>query len=168
MDGGLYLCIMDSRQSEAAYCAQLKQQTKALFDATGPIKCPYFKSELVHFTSDGFHHFQYNTSGSERSKKAQIRRYKSFRFAPYILQRAGTLQEHRRYSGAIGRPKGDGFRIVKEIEDWCFSALLPAGPGKDVCIKVVVRRIGDGKLNFCSVMPHSTGKYLSQTGGGVD
>src|SRR5580698_7396133 len=100
--------LQTNSESEARYCAQLKAQTKALYDATEPVLCPYFNAK-IGFNSDGFHHFQYNTSGSERSKKAQIRRYKSFRFAPYILQRTGTVQQHRRYFGPVGRPKGDGF-----------------------------------------------------------
>jgi len=150
----------NNSQTEAQYCAQLKAQTKALYDATGDVFCPYFNAK-VGFNSDGFHHFQYNTSGSERSKKAQIRRYKTFRFAPYVLKRAGTVQQHRRYYGPVGRPKGDGFRPAKIIEDWCFLALVSAGPNKDIEIKVVVRKIGDGNLNFCSVMPFKAPNYLA-------
>ena len=147
-------------RSEAEYCAALKAQTKALYDSTKSVLCPYFDVE-VGFNSYGFHHMQYMTSGAERSKKAQIRRYKSFNFAPYILKRAGTVQQHRRYYGPIGRPKGDGFRETKIIEDWCFMSLVKAGIGTDICIKVVVRRIGDGPLNFSSVMPSKAPDYLA-------
>ncbi len=147
-------------QSESEYCAQLKAQTKALFETTKSIKCPYFDSE-VKFTSDGFHHFQYNTSGSERSKKNQIRRYKTFPLAPYILKRAGTVQQHRRYYGPTGRPKGDGLRAAKVTEDWCFVGLVKAGPDKDIEVKVIVRKIGDGELAFFSVMPFRAPDYLA-------
>jgi hypothetical protein len=146
--------------TENEYCAQLKAQTKALYESTKPIRCPYFNGE-VNFNSDGFHHLQYNSSGAERSKKAQIRRYKTFPLAPYVVKRARTVQQHRKYSGPIGRPKGDGFRVVKTIEDWCFVALLPSTPGKDIELKVVVRKIGDGPLHFWSVMPFSAPNYLA-------
>ncbi len=149
----------DSR-SEAEYCSDLKAQTKAAYESTKSVICPYFNAE-VGFNADGFHHMQYMTSGAERSKKAQIRRYKSFRFAPYILKRAGTVQQHRRYYGPVGRPKGDGYRETKIIEDWCFVSLVKAGVGTDICIKVVVRRIGDGSLHFLSVMPSKAPDYLS-------
>lgn len=147
-------------QTENEYCAQLKAQTKALYDSTKSVLCPYFNQE-VGFNSDGFHHFQYNTSGAERKKKAQIRRYKTFRFAPYVLIKAGTVQQHRRYYGPVGRAKGDGLRAAKIIEDWCFVALVSASPGTDIEIKVVVRKIGEGPLNFCSVMPFSAPNYLA-------
>lgn len=153
--------MLTPAESEAEYCAQLKAQTKALFDTTKSVHCPYFDGE-IKFTSDGFHHFQYNTSGSERTKKNQIRRFKSFRFAPYILKRAGTVQQHRRYFGVIGRPKGDGFRATKIIEDWCFTALLKSAPDKDIDIKVVVRKIGDGELHFFSVMPFLAPNHLAK------
>lgn len=146
--------------SENEYCAQLKAQTKALYDSTKGVLCPYFNKEVT-FNSDGFHHFQYNTAGSERSKKAQIRRYKTFPFAPYVILRAGTVQQHRKYYGPIGRPKSDGFRATKIIEDWCFVALVPSNPGTDIELKVVIRKIGDGPLHFCSVMPFKTPDYLS-------
>ena len=38
--------------------------------------------------------------------------------------------------------------------------MLKAEPGKDVCIKVVVRRVGDGPLHFFSVMPFNAPNYL--------
>lgn len=147
-------------QTENEYCAQLKAQTKALYDSTQSVLCPYFSTE-VGFNADGFHHFQYNTAGAERSKKAQIRRYKTYRFAPYVLSRAGTLQQHRRYFGPVGRPKGDGYRATKVIEDWCFIALVSSSPGKDIELKVVVRKIGDGSLKFCSIMPFKAPDYLT-------
>jgi hypothetical protein len=150
---------MNVSKSESEYCAQLKEQTKALYDSTKSVFCPYFDAEVA-FNSDGFHHFQYNTSGSERNKKNQIRRYKTFPLAPYILKRAGTVQQHRRYYGPTGRPKGDGLRPAKVIEDWCFIGLVQAGPGKDIEVKVIVRKIGDGKLHFFSVMPFKAPDYL--------
>lgn len=150
----------NNSRSEAEYCAALKVQTKAMYDSTEAVFCPYFNGE-VGFNSDGFHHMQYMTSGAERSKKAQIRRYKSFKFAPYILKKAGTVQQHRRYYGPVGRPKGDGFRATKIIEDWCFMALVKAGLSMDICIKVVVRRIGDGPLHFWSVMPFRAPDFLA-------
>jgi hypothetical protein len=153
--------INTESDAEAKYCAQLKEQVKAQYDSIKSILCPYFGAE-VNFNSDGFHHFQYNTSGSERRKKDQVRRYKSFPFAPYVLKRAGTLQQHRRYFGPVGRKKGDGFRATKMIEDWCFVALLPIEPGKDICIKVVVRKIGNGPLHFYSVMPFKAPDYMAE------
>jgi len=146
--------------TEAEYCAQLKVQTKASYDAIKLVRCPYFGEEIV-FTSEGFHHLQYDTSGTERLKKDQIRRYKSFVFAPVIIKKAGTLQQHRKYVGPIGRKKGDGFRVVKTIENWCFVALLPIKPGKDICVKVVIRRVGDGPKHFYSVMPFRGPDYLA-------
>ena len=43
--------------TENQYCAQLKAQTKVLYDSIKKVSCPYFNKE-VDFNSDGFHHFQ--------------------------------------------------------------------------------------------------------------
>lgn len=135
--------------TENEYCAQLKAETKVLYDEAPEIYSPYFK-DTIRFTAEGFHHLQYDSLGHPRSNKAQIRRYKSFIFAPYILQLAGTIQQQRIYKNKEGR----------EIIDSCFIALLPSTPGKNIEVKVIVRKIGNGSLNFCSVMPFKIPDYL--------
>ena len=73
--------------TENQYCAQLKAQTKVLYDSIKEVLCPYFNKKFV--------------------------------------------------------------------------ALVSAGPGVDIELKVVVRKIGDGPLHFCSIMPFKAPDYLA-------
>lgn len=128
--------------TENEYCAKLKAQTKKLYDSKPEIFCPYF-SQSIKFTSSGFYHLQYKSSRTERTIKAQIRRYKTFPFAHYILMKATTVQQYRKYFDLKNQ----------QIQDWCFVAILPAGPNVDIQVKVIVRKIDNGALNYLSVMP---------------
>src|SRR3989344_2529479 len=94
-----------------------------------------------------------NTLGSERPKFAQLNRYRLFPLAPILIGKAGTIQQHRKTFGPIGRKRKDGFRITKIIEDWCIIAVIPYHE-KDLTIKVILRKIGDGNINFLSVLPY--------------
>ncbi len=140
------------------YCKKLKEKTKVLYEKTPSIHNPYLE-QMIDFNSDGFHHFQYNTLGSERNKRAQIDRYRLFPLAPTIIKKAGIVQQHRKTVGAIGRKRHDGFRLTKVIEDWCFISLMPFG-NKEIMIKTVLRKIGDGNVNFLSIMPYKAPNYL--------
>jgi hypothetical protein len=144
----LQMALWAPMQTESEYCARLKAQTKALYGAVISVFCPYF-NEAVIFSSEGFHHLQYDSSGSERTKKAQIRRYKAFPLAPFVLSQAGTVQQYR-----------TDIRAMKHIRDWCFVALVTSTPGHFIELKIIVRKIGSGRLKFCSVMPFKAPNYL--------
>ena len=151
---------MRDQLTDNEYCEILKERIRAIYEATDPVYCPYFEQK-VNFNADGFHHFRYNTLGAERHKRVQIVRYKLFSLAPLMIRKAGTVQQHRRAVGAIGRKHKDGMRPTKLIEDWCFSALM-LFHGREITVKVVIRKIGDGNLNFFSIMPHRAPDYLRE------
>lgn len=150
---------MIEQLSEIEHCEMLKEKTRVLYEATESMYCPYF-GEKVNFNSDGFHHFRYNSLGSERNKRVQIARYKLFPLASSVIRKAGTIQQHRKTMGVVGRKRRDGMHTTKIIEDWCFVALLPF-KSREAIVRVVVRKIGDGNLNFLSIMPDRSPNYFA-------
>lgn len=148
------------RLSDEEYCKVQKEKTKLIYDNTPSVLCPYLK-ENVNFNSDGFHHFQYNTLGAERPKRVQTFRYKLFPLAPILIGKAGTIQQHRKTFGPVGRKKRDGFTAMKHIEDWCIIAVVPFRDS-DLTIKIILRRIGDGNINFLSILPYKAPNYLNE------
>lgn len=53
---------------------------------------------------------------------------------------------------AFGTAGRDGFKKMKHVEYWAFHDIV--GEKRRFLIRVIVRRVGDGKLHFWSVMPH--------------
>lgn len=75
-----------------------------------------------------------------------------------IIRIASTLQEYRKGIEKFGSVGRDGFFKTKNVEYWGFHAII----GKDYLRKIVVvlKRVGDGKIIFWSVMPHK--KFSNQ------
>lgn len=126
-------------------------ETESFYKNIGAVHCPYFKKSVI-FSSDGFHHLRYKTSGSEREKQAQLYKFTLLQGAKTIIEHSGTLQQYRKQWGALGRKKkSDGSREMKEMEYFSFEGIL--GTGENMTrIKTVVRRVGTGEPHFWSVM----------------
>jgi len=69
-----------------------------------------------------------------------------------ILRDTGTLQEYRVRLEKVGTAGKDGLHKTKSVEYWGFHDIRVLGEMK-ILIRVIVRRIGDGKFHFWSVMP---------------
>ena len=69
-----------------------------------------------------------------------------------ILKAAGTLQEYRVRLEKVGDAGKDGLHKTKNVEYWGFHDIKGDGAAK-ILLRVIVRRIGDGKFHFWSVMP---------------
>lgn len=68
-----------------------------------------------------------------------------------ILNRTGTVQEYRNTLEKWGESGKDGFSKTKKVEYWGFHDIV--GDDVKILIRVIVRKMGDGKLHFWSVMP---------------
>ncbi|MFC1730772.1 hypothetical protein ACFL6I_10610 [candidate division KSB1 bacterium] len=123
-----------------------------LFKGIEKVSCPFF-SKNVTFSSDGFHHLQFNEVGSERDKNVQILKFSLINSAKIIIEKSGTIQEYRKQWGAVGRKKAkDGSRKMKEMQYWGFVAITGNGDSQ-IRVKVIVRQVGNGEPHFWSVMP---------------
>ena len=123
---------------------------KAIYDSTKAIACPYFKSE-ISLTSEGFSHLLYRSDTAPRNVREQNLKVRLLKKALQILRVTNTVQEYRSSIEKFGSPAKDGFSKTKIVQYWAFNDLV-FGTEHKYLIRVVVRKVGDGKLHFWSVM----------------
>lgn len=128
----------------------LVKNSRELYDSTPEIHCPYFKSS-VSLTSDGFNHLLHKPNRQPRNIKEQRLKLRLLKSALHILRNSGTVQEYRTTLEKWGSPREDGFSKTKKVEYWGFHNIVGENPM--ILIRLIVRKIGDGKLHFWSVMP---------------
>ncbi len=129
---------------------QKKQRAKDLYKSQKQICNPYLDCNIT-FNSDGFHHLQFSAR-RERKKEEQLLKFNLLPLAINTIKKAGTLQEYRKQLITIGKKGKDGFFKTKEVEYWGFSSIYLK---TQIKIRVILKRIGDGKITFWSVMPDS-------------
>ena len=103
---------------------------KKYFDI-GQIACPAFPNEMIRFDERGFNHLIMK-NGKYRSKADQLRRLEQIHIIPNILYSHATF---------------DMYKKVAEVSYWAFIQKTEMK-----MIKVIVRKILNGKLHFYSVM----------------
>ncbi|MDD4996219.1 MAG: hypothetical protein PHW15_01975 [Patescibacteria group bacterium] len=127
------------------------RKSKEIFSKNKEIYCPYFDCKVT-FNSDGFHHLRYSAR-RERDKNEQIFKFSFLPAAIKIIQKSGTVQEYRKDFIPIKEKKNKSELVINKIREyWGFIAIV----GKEenmIRIKVVIRRVGDGKIIFWSIMP---------------
>jgi hypothetical protein len=134
-----------------SYYDRLRDEMKDIFNKTPEIRCPFF-NQSVFLNADGFHHLRYSAR-RERTKPEQILKLSLVPLALEVIKRSGTVQEYRRIWQPIGKSSGhDDMRPAKEVEYWGLVAIIGPRPTK---IRVILRRVGDGKIVFWSVMRYS-------------
>ena len=130
---------------------EIVREAKTSYDAHQTIHCPYF-NESVTLNADGFNHLTHKSNRQPRNVNEQKLKLRLLKKALRIIRKAGTLQEYRRSMEGFGKSGKDGFTKMKQVEYWAFHDIVREK--KQFLIRVIVRRIGDGKLHFWSVMPH--------------
>lgn len=129
--------------------SKLKEKTRLIFQNKPSVFCPYFNQEVT-FNSDGFHHLQFS-SRRERNKNEQILKFSLVPLAVNIIKKSGTIQEYRKGLCPVGKKsEKDGLTLMKMVEYWGLVAITG---NNSIKIRVILRRIGDGKIIFWSVMP---------------
>lgn len=127
------------------------EKAKAVYPLQGQIRCPYFKDNII-LTSDGFNHLQYKGNRMLRNVDEQILKLTLLPKAIEVIKNAGTLQEYRSMAEKIGKKGKDGFYKTKNVEYWGFHAIMGSEYSKKIV--VILKRVGNGKIIFWSVMPH--------------
>ena len=140
------------------YFHERKEKVKNLYNSYNKIHNPFLKCDII-FNSDGFHHLQFSAR-RERNKKEQLLKFNLLPLAFEVINKSGTLQEYRRGLIADGK-KGvrDGLTLTKIVEYWGFVAIVGQ---KQVKIRAVVKKVGNGNVIFWSVMPYSKLKNNAQ------
>ena len=136
---------IDERVKDYIEIRATAQKLYASFDKK---YCPALGGE-VHFTSEGFNHLVYARARKERDKKTQILRFDMLQRAKFILETSTTYQEYEEnieYRKVSRHGKFVGMNMVTKY--WGFVAIV-----KNFRVKVVVRQVGNGKVEFQSVIP---------------
>jgi len=105
--------------------------------------------DYIFFNSEGFNHLRFRTDGSPRKESEQIYKLRLLSLVIPAIKMATTVEKYERRLAPIGRKKKNGLRVMKEIEYWAILAVVGR---QRVKIKVILRRIGTGKIHFWSVM----------------
>lgn len=130
---------------------EIMREAKAIYEKQETMHCPYFEGPVT-LNADGFVHLTYKPNRQPRNVNEQKLKLRLLKKALRIIRKAGTVQEYRRGVEKFGYPGPDGFTKMKQIEYWAFHDIV--GEKKRFLLRVIVRRIGDGKPHFWSVMPH--------------
>jgi len=94
----------------------------------------------------GFTHLRFKTDNTPRNPKEAMYKMGLLPLVPTVIKNANRVDRYEKRMAPIG---GTRQRVIKEIEYWSLVAIV----GKQkVKIKVIVRKIGNGKLHFWSVM----------------
>ena len=129
----------------------LMTKSKEIYTKKPEIWCPYFSTK-INLTADGFNHLLYKSNRQPRNVNEQILKLSLVKKAIEVIGKTGTLQEYRDAMEKTGKQSNDGFYKMSRVQYWGFHAIL--GIDKMIKIVVVIKKTGDGKLIFWSVLPH--------------
>lgn len=139
---------------------KMKDKADVFYKSVGSIRCPALDAE-VHFTSDGFHHLQFDGTRTERTKIVQKNKMLCLQEAVTVIKKSTTVQEYRTEIQPVGKRDKNGFRVTKRVQYYAFRAITDFNKLRRVV--VVIRRVGEGNLHFWSVMPSWKEEEISDT-----
>ncbi len=138
-------------EPDITYFNNKKDKARQLYSLQRTVRNPYFRTE-IHLTAEGFHHLQFSTN-RERNKHEQLLKFSLLPLALDIIKKSGTIQEYRKLLTPIGQPAArNGYTSMKEVEYWGLIAIVGE---KQITVKTILRKVGDGNIIFWSVMPYS-------------
>ena len=128
--------------------SEIRTSAAELYATFKKVYSPALASD-VHFTSEGFNHLIYSEAKKERDKRTQILRFDMLDKAKFILETSTTYQE---YEEGIEYRKvnrhGKFIETAVVVRYWGLIAMV-----RKFRVKVVVIQIGNGKMEFQSVIP---------------
>jgi hypothetical protein len=122
-----------------------REAARKAYAAAPSLHSPYF-NEDVTLGLEGFEHLERSRHG-ERSRGEQILRFALLPLALRVLRTATTVQEYRQ-AEIVTRDREN--RQQPAVAEWW--GFVAAFIRQNIKIRVVVRRVGTGKLHFWSVM----------------
>ncbi len=127
---------------------KIRESAHKLYAGFGKVYCPALGAD-IHFTSEGFNHLIYERAKKERDKRTQILRFDMLEKAKFILKTITMYQEYEEnieYRKVNRQGKYIGMNVV--VRCWGFVAIV-----QKLRVKVVVIQVGNGKMEFQSVIP---------------
>jgi hypothetical protein len=104
----------------------------------------------VHINSEGFMHLIFKNNRHKRDWKNQTKRFHLLQYVKPVLDGMKFYQEYYEKLGKIEEEhKGKTGFNFKLIKYWGFVAVI----NNRIRIKIILKRIGDGKIIFWSIIP---------------
>lgn len=126
----------------------LKENAQKIYNNINKVFSPIF-DETVVFKAEGFNHIIFKSDGHIRDESSQILRFKLLLLAKKLVGLSTTYQEFdENIKEFIIKKKKKKIRKNQLVKYWGIISILD---GKK--IKVIIRKIGDGSLNFWSIIP---------------
>lgn len=115
------------------------KKKREFYKTIRPFYCPVLK-ETVFFNSKGFYHLRYDGTGRARTVSEQKYKMGLLPLAVPVIKNAKKIEKfEQRYSK----------KLKKNEEIWVLKEIV----GKqNTIVKVILRRIGNGKITFFSIM----------------
>lgn len=127
---------------------KLLEERRGDYSTWVPIYCPALR-EYIFFNAMGFRHLRFKVDGTPRNPKEQMYKLGLLPLVRPTVHSATTVEHYERRLAPFGSKNKDGQKILKEIEYWAVVSTV----GKQkIKIKVILRKIGTGKIHFWSVM----------------
>ena len=133
------------------YYQTRKKAALKLYTERPLIYSAFFK-DYIFLGSEGFRHLSISATG-ERSREEQVQRFTALRLAIYILETATKLRSYRKRFVAPASGNHLSPRRTK-VQWWKFTKFFRS---EGVRVHVVVRKVGNGKIHFWSVMLNTNG-----------
>lgn len=127
---------MENNKANKNDLKSLIASTRIKYDSIGRIWCPVLNS-YVNFTSEGRLHLIYKGNRKKRPVKEQLYKLKLFPLVVPVLKNSKEIQN---------------WRFSKSEKDIQFYAIRGVAGKKNLKIRVIVKRSGDGQFNYHSVM----------------
>lgn len=122
---------------------RLIKKQKVYYKRIGSVFCPILQ-DTVYFTSSGFNHLLYKSNRKPRKLSERYMKLKCLEHAPEVIKKCNVISETRQLEKKI---KGRSKKVIYHE--------LVYGIKKGIKIRVIVEKIGAGKLKFFSAMPHN-------------
>jgi len=129
--------------------SNFKKRIRANYDLIMKVHCPVL-NEDVYFNAQGFYHLRYEVTGRERTLSEQAFKLHLVEHIEEIVKKATIIDETRLEKAPIGRKKKSGKKIIKEVIYYAVSSNPSTAPRTKII--VILRRVGNGKIIFWSVM----------------
>lgn len=117
-------------------------ENKVYYDSIGRVWCKILNS-YVHFTSEGRLHLIYKGNRKKRPVKEQQYKLRLFPLVVPALRHSTNIQAWR---------FPDGETTSKDVQFYAITCVVSRK--KPINIRVIVKRTGDGQVNYHSVMEH--------------
>lgn len=123
----------------------LREKRRKDYNSWKPIYCKAV-AKYVDFNASGFRHLNFKIGNKPRSIREALYKLNLLPLVRVAIQKSVKVDEYRKTVAPVG---GSNKRNLKEIEYW---GILGVVGKQNVRIKVILRRIGKGKIHFWSVM----------------